>query len=1297
MASRSYAGGKMSGSSGNNIKENSYVAIVKGEVKSRNVVEKTLHAVTLDDDCLITRDLSNSLLCRVKEFASLAASLEFQLVKRIAWVEVEGIPFKLWSGNTFNRIANKWGELLDVDDQEESCFHSKRLCILTKMNRSISKEFKIIHRGKFYWIGANDTPGWVSEFSDDSEEDEQDDNYVNKEDGNEQNPSLFGNDSDEERIPKTVFQVDDQVKNKEEWELVQDVNQSEDPFNLYPLLNKIEKKDTNEITLDASIKYPLGFSPKEKYDENSLHEGGDNKDMEEPKDRNAISKQCKFFKKSNNGGNDSISSGHFKAWKGEVVIMGDFNDVRCISNRLGSVFNARGAQMFSSFIVDSGLVEINLGGCHYTWCHKFATKIRKENNAMRYLMGKFKHLKRKFQEWNVLNKVRDNRDKDQYIRDLVDIDGIIDCGKGREEDVTKRAKIINKIQKIDELKSNELAQKIKIKWAIEEDENSCFFHGMLNKKRTNTCIRGVMVDNIWMEFPKKISYTQLREIESEVTNEEIRKAVWDCGTEKAIGPDRFTFEFYRHYWYLIHNDVYAAVRGSILVNGSLTEEFQFGKGLKQGDPLSPFLFILIMESLHLSFQRIGDAASGLRINMSKSKIMGVHVDSKGVNRASMKLGCLVLKTPFTYLGSIVGGNMSWKQSWIETVDKIKKRLSKWKMNTLSIGGPLTLIKSVKKVTWVNWKKALASKDRGGLGISSLYAMNRGLLLKWVWRFITQKNTLWSRVIQALHGVNGRIGVASRGGYNSYCTAIIQETNSLLTKGIYVMNHIRIKLGNEDKTMFWEDKWCAGGTLKDKFNRLYALESCKHVTVGTKFSQPLLSSLFRRTPRGGIKMDEFVKMVDDVKEVILSTSEDRWVWDLENTGEFSVSLIRNLIDEKTLPLTNYKTRWNKLVPIKVNILSWKIMTNSMVVTLILRWWCIPVVELDSYDDWTLWFDNVRLPLKNKKMLEDVARSHGGDGGGEDRPPPHYVPTGCEGCFANRGKGKRKPNVGGRVAGRLNTRDKTQNLSLKEITDTKGPVPIRFEVCDKHTLMPLEIHAGIQQHLQKAYNTNKAAFKAQHWVIDPTTETYNVEKIRRARPQDITAEEWDKYIQFWNDPSNIVRAAQKRQNQAKSTRRSSATQEYPSLIDTFFVVHTVNREFLLDEDRCIYEETRRLEATGTYANDEINRLARGGKQQGHIPDVGRFKSGGAGGSGGCGDDEESADDQDDEDEDGDGDSYGMVGGDVLALARAGGRIRDGMVGGDVLTLAGASGRGRGGGGGVAQVILMLVILIGDLTKR
>nr|GEX51892.1 F-box domain, leucine-rich repeat domain, L domain-like protein [Tanacetum cinerariifolium] len=105
-------------------------------------------------------------------------------------------------------------------------------------------------------------------------------------------------------------------------------------------------------------------------------------------------------------------------------------------------------------------------------------------------------------------------------------------------------------------------------------------------------------------------------------------------------------------------------------------------------------------------------------------------------------------------------------------------------------------------------------------------------------------------------------------------------------------------------------------------------------------------------------------------------------------------------------------------------------------------------------------------------------------------------------------------------------------------------------------------------------------------------------------------------------------------------------------------------------------RRLEAMGTYTDDEINRLARGGKQRGHIAGVGRvlsargtaspstpahdstlnslhnkvdfmmsifksdskysdmflqFESSGASGSGKCEDEEEGADHQDDEDED------------------------------------------------------------------
>ncbi|GJW79370.1 RNA-directed DNA polymerase, eukaryota [Tanacetum coccineum] len=177
-------------------------------------------------------------------------------------------------------------------------------------------------------------------------------------------------------------------------------------------------------------------------------------------------------------------------------------------------------------------------------------------------------------------------------------------------------------------------------------------------------------------------------------------------------------------------------RGSVIVNGSPMEEFKFHKGLKQGDPLSPFLFILVMESLHISFQRVVDAGmfKGIMLSpslhlshlfyaddaifmgqwnesnldmivhvvecfhrasdMSKSKLMGIYVDAEKVSQAARKIGRVTLKTPFTYLGSKVGGRMSIIQSWNETIEGMATCLFKWKMKTLSIRGRLTLLKSV---------------------------------------------------------------------------------------------------------------------------------------------------------------------------------------------------------------------------------------------------------------------------------------------------------------------------------------------------------------------------------------------------------------------------------------------------------------------------------------------------------------------------------------------------------------------------------------------------------------------------
>nr|GEV53846.1 RNA-directed DNA polymerase, eukaryota [Tanacetum cinerariifolium] len=69
-------------------------------------------------------------------------------------------------------------------------------------------------------------------------------------------------------------------------------------------------------------------------------------------------------------------------------------------------------------------------------------------------------------------------------------------------------------------------------------------------------------------------------------------------------------------------------------------------------------------------------ASGLKINMSKSKIMGIHVNNEKVNDAATTLGCLTLKTSFVYIGTKVGDNMSRVEAWKDIVEKVSSRLSR---------------------------------------------------------------------------------------------------------------------------------------------------------------------------------------------------------------------------------------------------------------------------------------------------------------------------------------------------------------------------------------------------------------------------------------------------------------------------------------------------------------------------------------------------------------------------------------------------------------------------------------------
>nr|GEV97880.1 RNA-directed DNA polymerase, eukaryota [Tanacetum cinerariifolium] len=469
-------------------------------------------------------------------------------------------------------------------------------------------------------------------------------------------------------------------------------------------------------------------------------------------------------------------------------------------------------------------------------------------------------------------------------------------------------------------------EKLILIWVIEGDENSKFFYGVINKRRSHLAIRGLFASGDWFTdlLTVKEAFRDhfVGDLEKDISHEEIRNAVWDCvvrcfprgGNSSFIAlipkvtDAKFVADFrpisligsvYKVVTKILANrlamihGIFSSNMASVLINGSPTTEFLIYRGLKQGGPLAPFLFILIMESLHLFVSRavndgifkglyirgstsishlfyaddalfIGEwsdqnldnllkilrcfhLASGLSINVNKSHVLGVGVPLDIVQQGAASIGCGIMNTPFKYLRVMVGDYMSRYSSWSNTIQKVRARLSKWKVKTLSVGGRLTLLKSVlgavpiynmslfktpkrvlrememirnrffnggddkeSRITWVAWEKVLSSKKNGGLGVSSFFALNRALLFKWIWRFLSQDGSLWCHVICAIHDVLLEQHLRSS---NSTWGAIIREAHLLASKGFDFLSHCKIRVGDGSaSSLYLNCKWPQFKTL-----------------------------------------------------------------------------------------------------------------------------------------------------------------------------------------------------------------------------------------------------------------------------------------------------------------------------------------------------------------------------------------------------------------------------------------------------------------------------------------------------
>lgn len=177
----------------------------------------------------------------------------------------------------------------------------------------------------------------------------------------------------------------------------------------------------------------------------------------------------------------------------------------------------------------------------------------------------------------------------------------------------------------------------------------------------------------------------------------------------------------------------------VVINGEKSDFFPHRQGLRQGDPLSPMLFNLVVDVLQqmigiangminspiankltdsiIAMQyaddtaiiagtdvkilvtlklvlRLFTAASGLKINYVKSSFVPINVHTNNLDLVTQVLSCKQVNFPVQYLGMPLMITNPGRPQFMPLIEKLEKQLEGWKGKLISRGGRLQLVNSV---------------------------------------------------------------------------------------------------------------------------------------------------------------------------------------------------------------------------------------------------------------------------------------------------------------------------------------------------------------------------------------------------------------------------------------------------------------------------------------------------------------------------------------------------------------------------------------------------------------------------
>jgi hypothetical protein len=235
--------------------------------------------------------------------------------------------------------------------------------------------------------------------------------------------------------------------------------------------------------------------------------------------------------------------------------------------------------------------------------------------------------------------------------------------------------------------------------------------------------------------------------------------------------------------------ILATASTKILLNGRPGRRICHARGLRQGDPFSPMLFVLTMEVIKAVLTIFG-LASGLFSNLDKSVASPLHCSENDIARVRDILSCRIEDLPCRYLGAPLSVRRLKRSDEQPLIDKVAAKIPIWKGNMLNVAGRTALVKAATsaipthmsivlclspwaiesidrlrrafiwcgsdKVTGgkckVAWETVCRPRDLGSLGVSDLRRAGIALRVRWEWQARVERRPALASKEQAVVGV-----------------------------------------------------------------------------------------------------------------------------------------------------------------------------------------------------------------------------------------------------------------------------------------------------------------------------------------------------------------------------------------------------------------------------------------------------------------------------------------------------------------------------------------------------------------